>query len=160
MANIIRAAKSGSDWGENELLAFNIHVQCVDAKTFFGQVVLPRATVSPVILNNIDQPTACNKVERKFFGLLEDTTLGEKSHIDDFAAFLLDLMDYNDGDRVIHSHKELGFVMCGKRVLAEPDVCLVDHPGRGGCLLIVQEDRVRGTSLLLRPCPNFKLDAY
>lgn len=145
MANIIRSAKSGSDWTENELIAFNIEFRRVDTETFFGQAVLPHTTVSPVILKNIDRPTTCSKTERQFFGLLEDALLATESHISDFVVFLLDLLDYNDGDRVIHRCKELGFVMCGERVVAKPDVCLLNHPGRGVCLLLVQEDKVCGT---------------
>ncbi|KAF8969914.1 hypothetical protein BDZ97DRAFT_1596519, partial [Flammula alnicola] len=54
MANIIRSAKSGSDWTMNELLAYNIHVVDEDVATFFGHPNLPAPTVDPIILNNSD----------------------------------------------------------------------------------------------------------
>ncbi|KZT20273.1 hypothetical protein NEOLEDRAFT_1165115 [Neolentinus lepideus HHB14362 ss-1] len=41
MANIIRSAKSGSDWTENDLEAYNIQVRLEDAATFFGKDNLP-----------------------------------------------------------------------------------------------------------------------
>ena len=144
MANIIRSAKSGGDWTDNELRAFNISIINVDSATFFGQAVLPPTTVSPVILNNIDMPADASKAEKKFFKLLEDTFFTEESHVDDFAACLLKLLDYDTGLRAIHSHKELGFNMCGERVSARPDVCVMDRTGRGACVLLVQEDKVRG----------------
>ena len=42
----------------------------------------------------------------------------------------------------------MGFRMCGQRMSAKPDVCVVE--GRNGavpeeCLLLVQEDKVRAT---------------
>ena len=142
MANIIRSAKSGGDWTDNELQAFNISIINVDTTAFFGQAVLPPTTVSPVILNNIDMPADANKAEKKFFKLLEDTLYTEESHVDDFAACLLELLDYDTGLRVIHSRKELGFNMCGEHVAAKPDVCVMDRTGRGACVLLVQ-DKVR-----------------
>jgi hypothetical protein len=57
MANIIlRSAKSGSDWTDNELVAFNITINTVDAATFFGNANLPLSSLSPVILENREMP--------------------------------------------------------------------------------------------------------
>ena len=65
------------------------------------QAKLPHTTVSPITLSNIDKPAACNKIERKIFTFLEDDiNIGKRPqelYIDDFAAFLLDLLDYKDG---------------------------------------------------------------
>ena len=36
MANLVRLAKSGSDWGPNELLAYNISIVEEDQQTFFS----------------------------------------------------------------------------------------------------------------------------
>ena len=36
------------------------------------KAMLPHTTVSPITLNNIDKPAACNKIERKIFTFLED----------------------------------------------------------------------------------------
>jgi hypothetical protein len=41
MTAFLRSPKSGSDWGPNELLAYNINVQFQDAATFFGVDPLP-----------------------------------------------------------------------------------------------------------------------
>lgn len=56
MANLIRSAESGSHWGINELIAFNIGVSYLNIQTFFGIPNLPQTTVSPVILNNLEEP--------------------------------------------------------------------------------------------------------
>jgi hypothetical protein len=45
IANLVRSAKSGSSWGMNELIAFNIEVIDVNAQTFFGNAILPQLTI-------------------------------------------------------------------------------------------------------------------
>ncbi|KAL5480517.1 hypothetical protein ACEPAI_1787 [Sanghuangporus weigelae] len=47
MANLIRTAKSGSDWTVHELAAYNIRVEPQDAATFFGTPVLPDPVLAP-----------------------------------------------------------------------------------------------------------------
>jgi len=53
-----------------------------------------------------------------FFAYMEDAMIippGEGSLVDDFAAFVLKMMRYDEGRRVIHLRKETGFEMCGQR---------------------------------------------
>jgi hypothetical protein len=105
MANLIRSARSGSNWGTNELIAFNIIVDNVDAQTFFGSPNLPQITVSAVILDNLEEPTGTlQKSDMVFFAYMEDAMAipaGEESSVDDFAAFLLKMLSYDEGRRVI-----------------------------------------------------------
>lgn len=154
MANFIRSAKSGSEWTADELVAYNITVESVDAEAFFGQTALPPATVSPLILDSLDMPLDANRSERDFFKYMEDAMISEESHVDDFAVILLRLADYDVGKRIIHSRKELGFMMSGQRVMAKPDVCVMDHHGAGGCVLLVQEDKVRDRNATNKPRPS------
>ena len=104
MANLLRSAKSGSDWSENELLAFNIRVVGATLAAFFNTPELPPSTVSATILNNMDKPDGpLVKDDRLFFqymGLVEKPRSPE-SRIDDFAAFILRILDYDNEDRVI-----------------------------------------------------------
>jgi hypothetical protein len=54
------------------------------------------------------------------------------------------MMRYDEGRRVIHLRKEMGFEMCGQRVDAKTDVCVMERSGTGAkYLLLVQEDKVR-----------------
>ncbi|KIJ31389.1 hypothetical protein M422DRAFT_185989 [Sphaerobolus stellatus SS14] len=148
MANLIRSAKSGSDWTKNELFAFNIAVVNQDVATFFGDPNLPASTIDPIILNNLDPPPGpVAKSTRLFFRYLKDAmerfpqgALTE-SAVDSFAAYLLGLLDYDEPDRVVHQRLEIGFVMCGSRVDAKPDVCVMDE----NYLLLVQEDKRRAS---------------
>ncbi|KZP18436.1 hypothetical protein FIBSPDRAFT_956228 [Athelia psychrophila] len=81
MAQLIRSAKSGSDWSDNELFAFNILIQDVDAATFFGTPQLPATTVSPIVLNNVAEPPApavVTKDERIFFEFLDRAKVEQK----------------------------------------------------------------------------------
>ncbi|KAJ8496415.1 hypothetical protein ONZ45_g12479 [Pleurotus djamor] len=149
MASIIRSAKSGSSWTDNELIAFNITVVDTDIQTFFGIDQLPPPGVSDVILQTEGMPDDedLEKVEWSFFALLEDAmslTPGQESSVDDFARFLLELLGYDSGKRVIHSRRELNFTMCGQRVDAKTDICVMRRIGLGAqYVLLVQEDKVR-----------------
>ncbi|KAM6499421.1 hypothetical protein JOM56_004929 [Amanita muscaria] len=142
MANLVRSAKSGSNWTTAELLAFNIEVQTVGAATFFNTPELPAATVSETILNNLDRPDGpLSKNDRHFFQYLkeaEGANSEDSSAVDDFTAFLLRMLDYDNGGRVIRIRKELSFYMAGQHVDAIPDVCLTnDHD----YFLLVQGDK-------------------
>jgi hypothetical protein len=132
----------------NELIAFNIEVIDVNAQTFFGSAILPQLTVSAVILDNLEEPAGpLHKADMDFFAYMEDAMIippGEESLVDDFAAFVLKMMRYDEGRRVIHLRKEMGFEMCGQRVDAKTDVCVMERSGTGAkYLLLVQEDKVR-----------------
>ena len=51
MTELIRSAKSGSDWKGNEVAAYNITIEYQDAATFFGTLNLPQPTVNkPAVL--------------------------------------------------------------------------------------------------------------
>jgi hypothetical protein len=156
MANIILSAKSGSDWTDNELTAFNIQVDSVDAATFFNMAQLPDPLVSNTILTSESRPQgALAKRDRLFFQYMKDAVKGEESLVDDFAAFLLGMFEYDEPEGVIHQRKELSFVMCGTSVDAKPDVCVM---AESQYLLLVQEDKVRPSfpsnliACLMRSC--------
>jgi len=70
---------------------------------------------------------------------MRDAAKGEKSSVDAFAAFILGMFNYDESDRIIHTRKELSFVMCGAVVDAKPDVCVMSV---SEYLLLVQEGKV------------------
>ncbi|KAG6843737.1 hypothetical protein H0H87_001079, partial [Tephrocybe sp. NHM501043] len=145
MANLVRTAKSGSEWTGNELLAFNIRVEDANTAAFFNTTQLPVAQVSETILNNEEQPNPpLPKEDRLFFrylGLVEKPQSPE-SHVDDFAAFILRILNYDDQDRIICQRPELSFTMAGQRVDAKSDLCVKDE---NDYLLLVQEDKRSGS---------------
>ncbi|PPQ96988.1 hypothetical protein CVT26_006416 [Gymnopilus dilepis] len=136
-----------NSWTDNELTAFSIQVDTVDAATFFStstnRLSDPAVSVSAVILTNERQPQGpLTKVDRLFFRYMKDAETGEESLVDDFAAFVLGMFGYDEPDRVIHRHKELSFIMCGTQVDAKPDLCVMSD---SEYLLLVQEGK-RGTN--------------
>lgn len=50
MADLSRSAKSGNDWAQIDLAAYNIIVQLEDAPTFFGVDPLPPSPVDQEML--------------------------------------------------------------------------------------------------------------
>ncbi|KAH9987055.1 hypothetical protein BJV77DRAFT_805862 [Russula vinacea] len=67
---------------------------------------------------------------------------GKQSFVNDFTAFLLKMMDYNDGIRAVCQWRKLKFEMCGKHVDAKVDICITEHSESGDYaehLLVMQE---------------------
>lgn len=141
MANLVRSAKSGSHWTKNELLAFNIRVATVDLPAFFGCTELPPAPNFPVFLTNLDRPGGpLPKNERQFFQYMEaaDKASSEESAVNDFAAFILRTLGYDEPDCLVRLRKEMSFYMAGESVDANADVCVMNDLDY---LLLVQEDK-------------------
>ncbi|KAJ7082378.1 hypothetical protein B0H15DRAFT_852732 [Mycena belliarum] len=144
MSQIILSAKSGSDWTENELAALKITISALEPADFFGGP-LPLPGVDPILLDNLERPAAqISKDNRLFFRYLEDASSRfpsgppAESAVDDFAAFLLGMLDYDEPERVVHQRLEIGFVMCGQKVGANPDIVIMDAEDY---ILLVQQDK-------------------
>jgi hypothetical protein len=133
MANTVPVAKPGDEWGKNELLAFNIQVVEVDMSTFFGSASLPELTsVSRAILDNQEEPTdsgyQLSKAEIDFFAYLETATVfrgDEQPFVTDFLVYMLRMMGYDEGHRVVRTKNEMPLEMCGKRVSGTVDVSVM-----------------------------------
>ena len=153
--NLSQSAKPGRKWGMNELFTFNINVINVNVQTFFGNAILPQPMVSSAILDNLEEPAGplC-QADIDFFFYMEDampTHPGKQSFVNDFTAFLLKMMDYNDGIRAVCQWRKLKFEMCGKYVDAKVDICITEHSESGDYaehLLVMQEAKVCNHSLL------------
>ncbi|KAF5327560.1 hypothetical protein D9619_004824 [Psilocybe cf. subviscida] len=135
-------------WNTYDLKAFNIEIiDERDIQTFFGVTDLPvPQNISPVIWNNVSAPPEpLSKTEKIFFAYMEDALLtppGELSLVDDFALFLLELFDYDDGPhRILQPQEDLWLPICGSRVLAKTDGAVIDCVGHQPYyVLLVQED--------------------
>ena len=142
MAEIIRCAKSGSDWTTNELAAYNITVEYQDVATFFGAHDLPQpATINPAVLTTTSPDDA---VDTGVYEILRTMDLAmapapaEESAIDGFAVLLLRALGHTTRGRVLRSRKDIPLIICGENRLAKTDVCVVDQ---NEILLLVQEDK-------------------
>lgn len=145
MAYLIRSAKPGSDWNEYDLKAFNIKVQKVNAKTFFGISELPQPTVSSesVIFNNAEMPPSpvvVSKDERLFFHYLKSLSFYGNTAVRDFTAHLLKMLNFDDNNKAIVSGREYVLEMSGTTVPAMADLYVVDYADYP--LVLVQTETV------------------
>ncbi|KAF8266449.1 hypothetical protein EI94DRAFT_1733002 [Lactarius quietus] len=125
-----RSGKRGQHWTFNELDTYNIRINTVDTKAFFGIPELPAPVVDPIILNHVTAPVDLQlpRALETFFGYLHDTTLNVEVWVDDFALHLLgSLLRLNNRGGPIHLRPELPFVMNGCRVLAVPNLAIYDN---------------------------------
>ncbi|KAJ3569475.1 hypothetical protein NP233_g5024 [Leucocoprinus birnbaumii] len=142
MANLIRSAKSGSDWTRNELAAYNIECHRQRPLTFFGVEALPQPRVDPEFLASHDAEQATNDSISELLNLLDMamTPRSGKSAVDDFAAGLFRALGYAGRNRVALTRRDLVLLICGEFKRAQTDVCIIDRD-QNDILLLVQEDK-------------------
>ncbi|KAJ7017159.1 hypothetical protein C8F04DRAFT_476747 [Mycena alexandri] len=147
MANLIRSAKSGNDWTENELAAYNIHIQEQSLQDFFGVATvkaLPDAQASLTILGFSTTKDRNNAPDDNTYRLLHFLDLahmpkvGQEAAVDLFAEKLLNQLGYAQGRRIIMIRQALPFFNCGSNCSAQTDVCVLDS---NDILLLVQKDK-------------------
>ncbi|KAK2465134.1 hypothetical protein APHAL10511_002826 [Amanita phalloides] len=142
MANLIRLAKSGDEWGPIELEAYDIRITFQDAQAFFDLPSLPAPSVHPDILN---APTPDDAAGDESYRLLEAAMMPTRSEesVNDFSVALLILLGYIGRPRIIRTRKELRFFTCGESKCAKPDICIVNCE-ENDIILLVQEDKRLG----------------
>ncbi|PBK85186.1 hypothetical protein ARMGADRAFT_565846 [Armillaria gallica] len=145
MANIIRSAKSGSDWTSNDLIAYNIAIRRQSSDTFFGYKpnTIPDA-IDPAFLTATIPPqdNLSDGTYRllQYLDLATHTNSGQESAIDDFAKELLRLLGFEERGTLLRSRYAIPFMICGDdRRSAQTDLCLVQ--GTTTILLVIQEDK-------------------
>ena len=109
-------------------------------------LALETLDIPPAILNNQEEPPGCTWAEAEFFAHLEDGTLYPPDHcsfMNDFTAVLFKLMKYDEQERqhIIHSYDKILFDMCGKKVTAKVDMCVMEQ-GQQRYILPIQRDQV------------------
>jgi hypothetical protein len=143
MANLIRSAKSGSEWTMNDLIAYNVTIEAQDAPTFFGQPELPQPVVHPELLTTHSVTDTIMADDEsfhvlKYMDLAMNIVPGEESAVDDFAMQLLRAIGYRSRGRFLRSRKDIPLFICGVWTHAKTDVCVMDQDD---ILLLVQEDK-------------------
>jgi hypothetical protein len=142
MANLIRSPKSGNNWTQNELRAYNIQVVEQSLVEFFNQNQLPPVphTICHFCVTT-DRVLAPNDDTYKllhYLDLAHDPKVGQEAAVDNFAARLLETLGYVSGHRVIITSQALPFLICRKQCSARTDICICDE---NDYLLLVQEDK-------------------
>lgn len=144
MANLIRSAKSGSDWLSNELLAYNITVQIQDATEFFGHELGPIDHLDPNLFSSVDPTIATNFSKETYrflcyLDLASRPNAGQECAIDDLAKSVLKIAGFDELDTILRSRYAIPFICCGEDRTAKSDICLVHLSSL--ILLVVQEDK-------------------
>lgn len=146
MADIIRSAKSGSDWTHNETTSYNIHLSFEDAATFFGVAQLPAPAIDNEILTVESADDTVSDANFDLLSLLDiamEASNPQESAVDDFAVALFHALGYIHRPRVARTRQELRFLICGESRYAKPSVSLIDR-SVDDIILLVQEDKRLG----------------
>ena len=139
MANIIRTSKSGSNWTENELKAYNIIIKNVEEKTFFGEE--PNTLPNNIGKEFLDFSFEDEGIEEKddLLMYLDMAMKEQESSVDDFTRELFINIGYKTKSRIIKVRKSLNFLICANETYAQTDVCILRK--KGELLLLMQEDK-------------------
>jgi len=78
MANLIRSAKSGSEWTLNDLNSFHIVVHQVDLLLFFGLKELPPPSVHQELLSNAHAGAMTQDDHAQFITYVEFAMIPER----------------------------------------------------------------------------------
>ena len=143
---------SRKKWTVNELDAFNIRINTVDTKAFFGFSDLPAPAISPgsIILNHDNPPDGLelSNDDHRFFAFLLDPILGE-GH--DFAGQVLTMMGFELLNGLLMFQRvPLPFVMNDRWLTATPTFLLRDR--QKYIHLFVETESVSFPSLAQWPC--------
>jgi hypothetical protein len=143
MANLIRSAKSSSDWTGNDLEAYGIVIRFEDAPTFFGVNHMPLPPVDQEVLTTQDADDMVSDRNAELINLLDLSVKpkpAEESAVNDFVVALFTLLGYVKRHRLARTRKNIPLFICGDWRHAKTDVCLIDRQ-KNEILLLVQEDK-------------------
>lgn len=148
MSTLTRTAKSWRSWSTDDLLAFNIQVIPEDPQAFFG-VHLSAPNVPSMILDHIEyirdsQEGPPTRTATHFFFRLREVMErpDEVSAVHDFILFLLETLEFNSMKGFVMFGTKIPFTMCGKDVIAKPDIVVIDPSGVKRYRLLIQLAKV------------------
>ncbi|KAF5353928.1 hypothetical protein D9756_007094 [Leucocoprinus leucothites] len=143
MADLPRSPKSGIEWTENDLEAYNIHLRMEDVTTFFsGHPISIQPNIDDEILTvqEADGMTSDKNAELMHLLDLAMRPSLSVSAVHDFAVELLKRLGFVKRHRIARTRMEIPILICGEWKVAKTDVCLVDRL-TNQILMIVLEDR-------------------
>ncbi|KAL4067325.1 hypothetical protein V8B97DRAFT_1977255 [Scleroderma yunnanense] len=148
MSQLIRTAKSSSDWTMYDLDAYNISVVDQDATTFFECSELPLPAIPPEVLTAQHAYQAFDLTANELLCHMEHATLvvpEVKSTVDDFVVLLLRAIGhYTTHPKFFRTRKDIDYVICGEYKVAKPDVSII----QGSEILLVFQENKRHIDLM------------
>jgi hypothetical protein len=145
MANLLRSAKSGSDWTTNELLAYNIHIHRQEALEFFGRELGPIDHFDPNLLSSADPTIAVDFTKDTYrflvyLDLASRANAGQESAIDDLAKSILEVTGFDEVGTILRTRYDIPLTICADSDrAAKTDICLIHVNSM--ILLVVQADK-------------------
>ena len=159
MANLIRSAKSGNDWTENDLEAYNIQLRFEDAATFFGDSILPMPEIDEEILTTLEADDMSYDNNAELVNLLDlAMRFSEEPAVNDFTVELFKRLGYVKRNRVARTQTDISFFNSGEWRYTKSDICLVDLL-QDEIRLVVQEDKRSLPEELRDPRPQLIAEA-
>jgi hypothetical protein len=142
MADIIRSAKSGSDWTRNDLDSYHITIHQVDHLLFFGLQELPQPVIDQELLNILDADTMQQDRNAELIELLDLAKIPDEDEtvVHDFVVELFKVLGYVRRKRLARTRVDLPLLVCGEERHAKTDVCIFDR-SQNDILLLVQAER-------------------
>ena len=147
--------KSGSEWDSHDLDFFRVRTTYVrDFEDFFGESIdipITNSDVREFLSYNISQVNFQQHIEWDKIGskivkrVIKDlvsvtkTHRSEESAVDDLAKSILQMFDYDYGDRTIRTRETIDLDMANGKTQANPDICVEDT--KLSIKLLVQEDK-------------------
>jgi hypothetical protein len=117
LANLIQSAKSGSDWTDNELIAYNITVTSISPSEFFPTPDPSLDLIDPVILNSPSGATdpAISNIATEYLSYLDLAARAtQENFINDFATETLKLLGFNKCGTTVSTRYIIPLTICGK----------------------------------------------
>ncbi|KAG6373104.1 hypothetical protein JVT61DRAFT_6706 [Boletus reticuloceps] len=159
MANLVRSAKSGNDWTQSDLQAYNIRVFFQDATTFFGGP-LPQPTVRHEVLTVQNQTEATDSILLHFIVFMKcaGSIPCRANAFYNFIWWLLQELGYEamygEVCGFVGRDMDMQFVICGQVKHVKTGAQIIEAGAGDRCLLLVQEDKRRHTREALDPEPQ------
>ncbi|KAK2460093.1 hypothetical protein APHAL10511_007891 [Amanita phalloides] len=141
MANIIRSPKSGSDWGGNELMAYNITIIPKPPQQFFPQGGdMPLTDLDPALVTaTLDADDVSDDTYRFLSYLDIAINTSQETAIGDFAREVLRTLGFEERGLVLRNRHIFPLTICGDSKATQIDVCLSDRWSL--VLLVLQGER-------------------
>ncbi|KAK0462855.1 uncharacterized protein EV420DRAFT_1521305 [Desarmillaria tabescens] len=142
MANLTRNVKSGNEWTQSELSAYNILVEEKSLAEFFGVDELPPLADGMSIFSETED--RCSAPDDETYKLLLYLDLanrprpGQEASVQVFTKEFLQKLGYDAGRRIVMIQQKLPFIVCGTKCSAQTDVCILEEDE---ILLLVQENK-------------------
>lgn len=129
--NFTRSPKSSCDWGQNELIAYNISLSSISPQEFYRSVPEPPLNhLDANILNahaGAKEPDVSDAVASYLSHLdLAYGCYSRECHIVDFAVRSLELLGFNERGTVVSTRYDMPLQIVAETRSAQTDVCILD----------------------------------